>query len=252
MRTKPYRWLAEYYDEFFQPFRRALDAGRQQVLHDILPHVAAVCDLACGTGTSALRFARQKLKVYAVDVSPVMCRLAREKAAGAGLPLQVIQADMQSFRLPEKVDLITCEGDALNHIPSKADLQKVVRAVARALRPGGHFFFDVNNASGFKSYWTGTACSERPNVVVIMRNGHNARGENAWSDIDWFIRDRNCWRRHSERIEEVCWSASEIRRVLRECDFDQIRAWDAAPFWKANPLVRPGCRTVWVARKSAL
>lgn len=250
MRTRPYRWLAEYYDEFLRGFRVCLDKQREHVLKPFLAQVTSACDLACGTGTTALSFVRAKIATCAVDISPAMCRLTREKAAREGLPLHVVRADMRSFRLPKPVDLIICEGDALNHVPRKTDLQRVARAVARALRPGGHCYFDVNNAFGFESYWAGTVCLERPGVVVIMRNAHTAGCDKAWSDIDWFIRDRHCWRRHSERIEEICWSSAEIRRTFRENGFDQIRSWDAAPFWKANPLVRPGCRTVFLVRKS--
>ena len=62
---------------------------------------------------------------------------------------------MRTFRLPKAMDLITCEFDALNHVPRKADLRRVARAVARALRAGGHFLFDVNNSLGFERYWAG-------------------------------------------------------------------------------------------------
>jgi len=247
---RPYRWLAQYYDEIFSPFRTPIDAAREHVLGRILPHVETACDLACGTGTTALLLAHKGIRMYAVDLSPGMCRLAREKARRARLPVRVLRADMRSFRLPEAVDLITCEFDALNHIPHKADLRKVATAVGRALRPCGHFFFDVNNSPGFERFWSGTAWFEKPGVAVVMRNGHNRQADRAWSDVEWFIRDGNCWRRHHERVEEVCWSSSEIRRALRAAGFDGVRAWDCTPFFESNPLVRPGCRTVYLARKS--
>jgi SAM-dependent methyltransferase len=188
--------------------------------------------------------------MYAVDLSLLMCRLAREKADRARLPLRVFRADMRSFRLPQAVDLVTCEYDALNHVPRRADLRRVARAVVRALRPGGHFFFDVNNSLGFERYWSGTVWFEKPGVAAVMRNGHTRQADRAWSDITWFIRDRSCWRRHHERVEEVCWSASEIRRTMRKAGFDQVRAWDSAPFFKDNPPICPGCRTFYLARKS--
>jgi SAM-dependent methyltransferase len=248
--VRPYRWLAQYYDELFSSFRAPLDAARARVLGPILPHVQTACDLACGTGTTALILARTGIKIYAVDISPLMCRLARQKAARAHLPVRVFRADMRSFRLPQAVDLITCEYDALNHIPRKGDLRRVAKAVERALRPGGHFFFDVNNSLGFRRYWSGTVWFEKHRLAVVMRNGHNRQADRAWSDIEWFIREGSCWRRHHERIEEVCWSSSEIRRTMREAGFDQVRAWDSTPFFKNNPLIRPGCRTVYLARKA--
>jgi SAM-dependent methyltransferase len=246
---RPYRWLAQYYDELFSSLRLPINAARERVLGRILPHVETACDLACGTGTTALILARRGIKTYAVDLSPLMCRLAREKARRARLPICVLRGDMRSFRLPKSVELITCEWDALNHVPRQADLLMVAKAVERALRPGGHFFFDVNNSLGFERYWSGTVWFEKPGMVVVMRNGHNRQANRAWSDIDWFIRDGSCWRRRHERVEEVCWDTDEIRRVFQKTGFDLLGAWDAAPFFKDNPLIGPGCRTVYLARK---
>ncbi len=154
-----------------------MDAARERLLGRILPRVETACDLACGTGTTALILARRGITVYAVDLSPVMCQLAREKARRAHLPVRVIRGDMRSFRLPGTVDLITCEFDALNHVPRRGDLRMVAEAAARALSPGGHFFFDVNNSLGFEKYWKGVFWLEKPGVVMVMRNGHSRRGE---------------------------------------------------------------------------
>lgn len=252
----PYRLLAQHYDKLFALFRSPLDDAREHILARILPRVQVACDLACGTGITALRLARQGIRMYATDLAPMMCRLTREKVRRAALPIRVLRADMRSFRLPEPVDLVTCEGDALNHVPRRPDLRRVAKAVHRALRPGGHFYFDVNNSFGFARYWSGAVWFEEEGVVMVMRNGHNRGATRAWSDIEWFLQDGKCWRRHRERVDEVCWEADEIRRVFTEAGFDRIRAWDAAPFFRGaqsesgeEPLVSPGCRTFYLARK---
>jgi SAM-dependent methyltransferase len=227
------------------PMRRA----RQKILGGVLRRVEAACDLACGTGTTAVELARRGIRMYAADVSPAMCRLARRKARKAGVWVRVLHADMRSFRLPEAVDLVTCEFDAVNHVPRKSDLDRVAGAVARALRPGGWFFFDVNNRLAFEKVWTGTWRHELPGVVLVMHGGYDRRRQKGWSNAEWFIRKGKSWRRFCERVEEVAWTPAEIRQSLRRAGFPTIRSWDQAPFvheWK----ISPGFRTVYLARKA--
>jgi SAM-dependent methyltransferase len=247
--TTPYRWLALYYDELFGAFRGPAAAAREHVLRRIMPRVASACDLACGTGDTAIELARLGIRMYAVDLSPGMCAAARAKARAAAVAVRVVRADMRSFRLPERVDLITCEFDAVNHVPARADLAKVARTAARALAPDGHFYFDVNNAAGFRSYWNNTLWREIPGACFAMRSAHDADGLRAWADIDWFLRDGRGWQRRKEKVEEVCWTAAEIRSALRKAGFDRVRGWDAARFFPAESGVGRGCRTVYLAHK---
>jgi len=85
-------------------------------------------------------------------------------------------------------------------------------------------------------------------VVLVMRNGHRLSARKAWSDVEWFVRQGRSWRRHQERVEEVCWDAKTIARVLKASGFATIHAWDEAPFF---PDQEPGSRTVYLARKKA-
>lgn len=249
-KPEPYKWLAQYFDEIFLPYRSPLERMRKQLLRFVVPRVKSACDLACGTGETALAFARRGIETFAVDLSPAMCRLASEKAVRARLPVRVIRADMRAFRLPHPVDLITCEYDAVNHIPVRSDLRKVVRAVSRALHPGGYFFFDVNNAQGFERYWRGNVWIEKPGVVLVMRNGHSKDLKHAWADVEWFVRERGGWQRHRERVEEICWTKDEVLETLRAAGFDRLRACDSAQFFCENPMVTRGCRTTYLARKA--
>jgi SAM-dependent methyltransferase len=249
--NRPYKWLAEYYDQFFTFHLPSFKAARQRVLADILPHLDSACDLACGTGTTALLLAGRGIKMFGVDLSPVMCRLAREKAYRAHLPVRIFRADMRDFRLPERVGLVLCEFDALNHVPRKTDLRRVAHAVSRALQPGGYFFFDVNNRRAFEKIWPGSWWVERPGIAMLMRGGYDRERDRGWTNVEWFLREGKLWRRHHERIEQVAWTSAEIRRTLRDAGFDRVRAWDARLF-SSMPNLSPGCRTFYLARKASL
>jgi SAM-dependent methyltransferase len=247
--TRPYRWLAQHYDQFFEAYRPLLDAARQHILGPLLPRLESGCDIACGTGTTAVELAAKGLVMSALDLSPEMCRLTREKARCANLPLRVQRADMRTFRLPQAVDLILCEGDAVNHVPRRPDLARVARAAARALRPGGYFYFDVNNRLAFERHWQSTFWTEKPGVVMVMRNDFDPKRDVAWTDVEWFIRRGKHWERRQEHVEEIFWTPTEIRGTLRAAGFDSVRAWDAAPFFQDSSHAIARGRTFFLARK---
>ena len=251
MVDSPYKLLALYYDRLFEPIRAPMGRIRRQLIPDIMKRAESMCDLACGTGTTAVELARRGTRVYAVDASPQMCRLARQKARKARVRVRVMHADMRSFRLPEAVDLVTCEFDALNHVQRKSDLNRVARSVARALRPGGWFFFDVNNRPAFQKIWPGTWWHERPGLVMVMHGGYDRRRQKGWTVAEWFIRKGKRWQRTSERIEEVAWTPSEMRQSLRGAGFRTIRHWDEAPFVRGEWPISPGFRSIYLAQKAA-
>ena len=244
----PYERLAQYYDVLFTEHRAWMEAARATILGRILDRAECACDLACGTGTTAIALARRGIRMYGVDGSQAMCRIAREKVRRAGLSVRIIHADMRDFRLPEPVDVITCEGDAVNHVPQKDDLAGVANSAARALRPGGYLFLDVNNSPAFRNVWPLAFWTEKPSLAVAMHGGYDAARDSAWSDVEMFVRRGRDWRRLHEHIEEVCWTSLEMRETLARAGFDEVRAWDAAPFLQI-PAFRRGYRTFYRARR---
>ena len=219
-----------------------------------LPDLRSVCELGCGTGTSAIEFARQGLRVFAVDFSPTMLRMARQKIQRARVPILLIRADMRSFRLPEAVDLVSAEWGVVNHVPRAVDLVRVARAVARALRPGGYFVFDVNHQSAFDS-WASPYIQESSNFFLLWDVGWDPRSRKGWRKMTWFMPQRaGRWTRHDEEVEQVIWSLAEIRRTLRREGFDRIRTLDYGVLTSGAGCFRKpqGDKTLVLARKKPL
>ena len=252
MGAKPYRWLARYYDDLF-PFHLSwFENARQAALGEILPRTRVACDLGCGTGTTAVRLAARGIRMYAVDISSEMCKGARAKARQAKQRLRVVQADMRDFHLPEPVDLVLCEFDALNHVPEKSDLARVLNSVAAALEPGGYFYFDVNMRLALESVWPGTWFREQPGMAVVMNTFFDAATERCTTDIQWFLQKGRLWQREQESVEQVCWTDSEIRHELAEAGFGEVATWDALPFFTGDNSILPECCTFYRTRKNPL
>ena len=116
-------------------------------IHDIVERrhgqAATLLDLACGTGgiTALLAGAYQ---VSGLDISPGMLALAREKLPGG---TQLYLADMTSFRLNARFDVIVCAYQGLNHLLSLAAWQSCFDRACEHLNRGGLFVFDIATLS---------------------------------------------------------------------------------------------------------
>ena len=68
-----------------------------------------VVELAVGTGRIAIPIVeRTGRRVIGIDISPEMLALARQKAAEAGVELELREGDMRELALDEPTDLVIC------------------------------------------------------------------------------------------------------------------------------------------------
>lgn len=98
-------------------------------------------DLACGTGILCEVLAANGIKASGMDFSEGMIEIARQ-----GNPdIHYDIADMILFRPEQEYDLVTCTGDALNHILDIHDVRTIFENVYAYTSKGGYFIFDILN-----------------------------------------------------------------------------------------------------------
>ena len=98
-------------------------------------------DLACGTGVLCRILKDSGVDAAGMDFSSGMIDIAREN--NPDIPFEV--ADMITYRPGKKFDLVTCTGDAVNHIPELSDVAKIFDNVYTYTAPDGYFVFDILN-----------------------------------------------------------------------------------------------------------
>ena len=106
-----------------------------------MPHAKRVLDLGCGTGVLCRILRAQGFEADGADLSENMIAIAR----AADPEGHYETADMTEYSPRKKYDLVTCTGDAMNHLTDLRDVDKTFGRVLGYLEKGGYFIFDLLN-----------------------------------------------------------------------------------------------------------
>ena len=98
-------------------------------------------DLACGTGVLCERLLAAGMEVWGMDFSSGMIDIARQGSQ----QIHYDVADMITYRPDKKFNLVTCTGDAINHIHDLSNVEKIFQNIHAYLAPEGYFVFDILN-----------------------------------------------------------------------------------------------------------
>ena len=134
----------------YEPFAAIYDDWASPMTEDVAFYVelakeadGPVVELAVGNGRVAIPVARAVGHVLGIDLSPAMLAQARERAAEAGVALELREGDMRELELEEPAALIYCPFRGLLHLPTWADRRRVFERVAASLQPGGRFAWNA-------------------------------------------------------------------------------------------------------------
>ena len=193
-------------------------------------------DLACGTGILCGILDAAGVEASGMDFSSGMIEIARQNTPH--IPYDV--ADMTTYRPDKQFDLVTCTGDAVNHIPQLSDVEKIFQNVYAYLAPGGWFVFDllneneVSDSEPFDMDFTDTTRvwfqmtrpgEKKVNLKIkVFENGALAFEEN---------------------IRETIHDPQAICQILRTCGFVNVTCAD-----RLLPENNPGTTWFVTARKT--
>ena len=190
-------------------------------------------DVACGTGRHLAEL-RDRFHVVGVDASDRMLRIARRRLPG----VRLVRADLRTFDLGARFDVVSCLFSAIGYLRTGADLTAAFRNFARHLRPGGVALIEPwlapDELRGPKHIGMNVYRDDRLRVVrmgVLRR-----RGSRSYLDLEYLVGIEG---RGIERFRET----EVLRLTPRPELFERLRAAGLAPRG-----VGPGPRALIVAR----
>lgn len=223
-----YDSFAPFYDLYthdyaYESWLRNIEAAAMR--HGL--HGSRVLDICCGTGKSFVPLLARGYDVTACDLSEAMVERAREAAAGAA---RVLLADARELPVLGRFDLVTCIGDSLNYMLGDEALGAAFHGVARNLRPGGLFGFDLNTLAAYRGSFPGDTASEVDGAFFCWRRLAEgdlaAAGGTFTSVVEVFAtEDGECWRRHSITHAQRHHPPQVVERLLGETGMDLVAVY---------------------------
>ena len=182
-------------------------------------------DLACGTGSVALRLAQKGIRVTAVDMSEEMLCVAAQKAENEENRPQFICQQLQRLKLPRGVDLAVCALDSVDYILDPADCQEAFCRIYKALNPGGIFIFDVNTPAKLQAMDGQVFLDENEDTFCVWRGEFDPQSNICSYGMDLFQRRGNLWQRSFEEHQEYAYSQQQLVGFLKNAGFNGIEVY---------------------------
>ena len=151
-------WYETFYDEhYLKEYAGGLTNERTQREVDFINNTlnlpkaapgatggARILDLCCGHGRHTVELAATGYSMVGQDLSASFLDLAKDAAAARDLQIQFVHSDMREIPFEGEFDAVINMFTAFGYFDD-AENQKVLDAVARALKPGGKFLIDLLN-----------------------------------------------------------------------------------------------------------
>lgn len=196
-----------------------------------LPEGAHVLDLCCGVGRHSRALARLGLRVTGLDLSEMSLDIARTRTAEEGLDVGFIQGDMRSIPFTGELDAVINMYSSFGFLETEGEDERVIRAVAAALKPGGRFFLDMSNPLWLFRNYHPQVWAELPDGTLLLENQvyevRSGRAIATWR----LIRPDG----HSDDIHFSmrAYTLPELVNMLHRSGLEPVEVWggfDGAPY----------------------
>ena len=204
-------------------------------------------DLACGTGSLSVEFAKKGYEVIATDASADMLMEAQNKAFSEGLNIMFLCQKMQETDLYGTVGAVVCSLDSINHLRNAKEMEKTFLVLKNFVDDGGIMIFDVNTLYKHqKILGNNTFIYDEKDVYCVWQNKLYDDQKTVGINLDFFAKDGDSYRRFNENFKEIAFTDEEITSAVEKAGFKVLNRYDEFTF---NPPSEDTERVYYVIRR---
>lgn len=189
-------------------------------------------DLACGTGSLSLEFAKNGFDVIGTDASFDMLNEAQNKAYESGQNILFLCQKMQETDLYGTVRAVVCSLDSLNHLNDVSEVRETFLKLKNFVDDGGIMIFDVNTLYKHREILgNNTFVYDEKRVYCVWQNSLAGDGITVGINLDFFVKESDDnYTRFSENFKEKFYSDEEITEAAQNAGFKVLKKYAEGTF----------------------
>ena len=137
---------ADIYDLIESPERFEVNKKHWEIVF-AGKHIDTLLDVSIGTGNVTLPLASLGVRLFGSDLSEAMLDRCGEKAAAAGVDMDLRQSDFREVAKAwpgKQFDCVASTGNSLAYVPN-ADVARALAQMDMLVKPNGYLYFDTRN-----------------------------------------------------------------------------------------------------------
>lgn len=252
MTDKKTQWFEK--EDFWNNYGPIMfDAARWAEAPDVAAHVcriaglskgAKILDAGCGPGRISVELALQGLDVTGVDLIQSELDAAAETATDEGVDLELIQADLRTFKSEAKYDAAINLYTSFGYCDTMEEDVQILKNIFNSVKEGGFFILEnLSREIAIKDFTEGE-WFERAGKTVLTDFGVVG----AWEGLRsrWILIDNETGERIEHEFVQRLYSAVELKRIMLGIGFKSVEIYGDFDFSPYNQNART---MVVVARK---
>ncbi|AXI09518.1 SAM-dependent methyltransferase [Oceanobacillus zhaokaii] len=188
--------------------------------------VKVIADLGCGTGEITIKLAERDYVMTGVDYSSDMLAYAEHKASGRDVSIQWLHQDLKELEGLTNLDAAISFCDVMNYITTEDDIKEVFVRVAKALKAGGLFLFDVHALKHIENNYVNQTFADVTDDTsyIWFCSGGDEPGE-MFHELTFFSLEGDHYARFDEYHHQRTYSVNFYKKLLEAAGFGKINIY---------------------------
>lgn len=205
---------------------------------------AKILDAGCGPGRISVELALRGLEVTGVDLIQSELDAAAETAADENVDLELIRADLRTFKSEKKFDCAVNLYTSFGYCDTIEEDAQILKSIFDSLRNGGYFILENLSRETAIMNFTEGEWFERAGKTVLTQ----FEVVGAWEGLRsrWILIDNKTGGRIDHEFVQRLYSAVELKRILLGIGFKSVEIYGNYDF---SPYNQNAKTMVIVARK---